>query len=313
MASIDRVFGDLGLEVFQRGWLSSNNVLFHPRRGAPSTVVDTGYVAHAEQTAALLSASLGGVALERVVNTHLHSDHCGGNAVLYAQYGCEVVVPAASCAAVSEWDAGRLSFLSTGQRCDRFPAHGAIAVGQTLNLGAGTWQVVAAPGHDPEALMFFEPNAGVLISADALWEERLSIIFPELQGESGFLEARAALDVIERLAPRIVIPGHGRPFVGVKAALQQSRSRIDAFERQPGRHALYGARALTMFHMLEHRQRRREDLVTWLCSTPVFETLHGRLDDPPETLEAFSDSLIRSLVASGQLRAVEPDIIEMAD
>lgn len=312
MASIERVFQELGLEVFQRGWLSSNNVLFHPRSGVPATVVDTGYVAHAEQTDALLSASLGGVPLERIVNTHLHSDHCGGNALLSQHHGCEVLVPAASAPAVRDWDADRLSFQATGQRCIRFEAHGAIEVGQSLQLGTGTWEAVAAPGHDPEALMFFEAHSGVLISADALWEERLSIIFPELAGESGFEEARAALAVIERLAPRIVIPGHGRPFVDVAAALHQSRTRIDAFERQPGKHALYGARALTMFHMLENRRRTREDLLVWLCATPVFATLYSRLSDPPASLLDFGQALIQGLVESGQLVAVDPDCVEAA-
>lgn len=309
MASIDRVFQDLGLEVFQRGWLSSNNVLFHARPGVPATVVDTGYVAHAEQTDALLKTSLGSEPLERVVNTHLHSDHCGGNALLSSNGGCEVLVPAASFSAVREWDEDRLSFRSTGQRCARFVAHGALEVGQTLRLGNGAWDIVAAPGHDPEALMLFEARAGVLISADALWEDRLSIIFPELSGQSGFAEARSALGVIEGLAPRIVIPGHGRPFESVAAALQQSRSRIDAFERHPGKHALYGARALTMFHMLEHRRRRRDELVAWLCETPVFGLLHRRLDDPPASLQAFGEALIGGLVAGGQLVSAEADVV----
>ena len=41
-----------GVQVLERGWLSSNNVLF---LGAHSTaLVDSGYCAHAEQTVALV-------------------------------------------------------------------------------------------------------------------------------------------------------------------------------------------------------------------------------------------------------------------
>ena len=47
-----------GVQVFERGWLSSNNVLF---LGAQSTaLVDSGYCAHAEQTLALVAAALRG-------------------------------------------------------------------------------------------------------------------------------------------------------------------------------------------------------------------------------------------------------------
>ena len=45
-------------------------------------MVDTGYCIHAEQTLALVEAALQGAPLQRIVNTHLHSDHCGGNALL---------------------------------------------------------------------------------------------------------------------------------------------------------------------------------------------------------------------------------------
>ena len=45
-------------------------------------MVDTGYCIHAEQTLALVEAALQGAPLQRIVNTHLHNDHCGGNALL---------------------------------------------------------------------------------------------------------------------------------------------------------------------------------------------------------------------------------------
>ena len=81
------------LRVLERGWLSSNNVLFSPQGGAPATLVDTSYAAHAEQTLSLVKGRLGPVPLARVVNTHLHSDHCGGNSLLQRHYDCETWVP----------------------------------------------------------------------------------------------------------------------------------------------------------------------------------------------------------------------------
>ena len=66
--------------LFERGWLSSNNVLL---LGQDSTaLVDSGYATHAPQTLALVGAALDGRPLDQLLNTHLHSDHCGGNATL---------------------------------------------------------------------------------------------------------------------------------------------------------------------------------------------------------------------------------------
>lgn len=261
-------FERLGLCVLERGWLSSNNVVF-AAGDAPSTVVDTGYASHSAQTVALVERTLAGAPLARVINTHLHSDHCGGNAALHARWRCEIVVPHASFDAARHWRTDMLTFESTGQHCDRFPVHASIAPGDLVMLGRMQWEVHAVGGHDPEALVLFQPDLRVLISGDALWRERVAIIFPELAGKPGFGAALDSLGLIESLRPRIVIPGHGAPFTEVADALERSRRRIDAFAREPMRHWQYATRALLMFHMLEHRRRRRADLVAWARQVSV--------------------------------------------
>jgi len=300
------IFADLGLSVFERGWLSSNNIFFGATRQVPATVVDTGYESHSGQTCALLARQLAREPLGRVLNTHLHSDHCGGNAALQAAWGCEVAVPAASFDAVRRWDASALTFVQTDQRCRRFSAQAALETGSSVRLGAFDWHVIAAPGHDPDAVMLHQRDSGVLITADALWEERLAIIFPELAGESGFAEARSALDVIERLAPKVVIPGHGRPFTGVAAALENSRRRITQFEADPARHLRYAERALTMFHMFECRALPQETLIGWLAQTPIFRGVVERQAGGAQIDRVtHAAAVVDRLVRDGQLRLDE--------
>lgn len=302
------VFEQLGLCVIERGWLSSNNVLFRGTRGSPPTVIDTGYDTHSEQTLSLLQTRLRGEGLERVLNTHLHSDHCGGNAALQTRWGCEVGVPEASADAVAAWDEAKLTFRATGQRCRRFSAQRSLRAGERLRIGTRDWDIIGVQGHDPDALMFFQRESRVLITADALWEDRLAIIFPELTGESGFAQARAALDTIEMLSPAIVIPGHGKPFDNVAHALRSSRRRIAQFERDPERHRRYAERALTMFHMLEHRCREESDLVEWLGEAPIFRFGEARPHGARDERTAQASGVIDRLVQDGLLVRVENQI-----
>jgi glyoxylase-like metal-dependent hydrolase (beta-lactamase superfamily II) len=106
------------MRVLERGWLSSNNILFLGRD--ETALVDSGYLTHAPQTLALVGHGLQGRPLDRLINTHLHSDHCGGNAALQQAYHCRTTIPAAEADKVAAWDEDALSYVATGQQCARF-------------------------------------------------------------------------------------------------------------------------------------------------------------------------------------------------
>jgi glyoxylase-like metal-dependent hydrolase (beta-lactamase superfamily II) len=45
-------------------------------------------------------------------------------------------------------------------------------------MGDLDWQALAAPGHDPHALLLWCAEEGILISGDALWQNGFGVIFP---------------------------------------------------------------------------------------------------------------------------------------
>ncbi|MGB7478750.1 MAG: MBL fold metallo-hydrolase [Burkholderiaceae bacterium] len=263
-----------GMRVFERGWLSSNNILFTGRAG--TALVDSGYATHAEQTLALVAHGLDGRPLEWLVNTHLHSDHCGGNAALQARYGCRTTIPAAEAAAVAAWDEEALTYTATGQQCARFGFDDTLAGGETLLLGDLEWQALAAPGHDPHSLILYCRSERILISADALWENGFGVIFPELDGESGFAETRATLELIAGLDVALVIPGHGAPFTDVGRALATAFARIDYLAADPARNAQNAVKVLLKFLLLERQQLPLADLPRLLAGIRLFGEANRR-------------------------------------
>lgn len=262
------------MRVLERGWLSSNNVLFTGPGG--TALIDSGYLTHAQQTLALVGHGLQGRPLGRLINTHLHSDHCGGNALLQAHYGCRVSIPHAEAAKVAAWDQHALSFVATGQRCERFTFDDTVASGDLLELGGMQWQAMAAPGHDPHSLVFFCASEGILISADALWENGFGVVFPELDGESGFAEVAATLDLIEGLGARFVVPGHGAPFTDVRGALGRARSRLDYLAADPVRNAQNAIKVLLKFLLIEHGRFTPDDVGRLFATIPVVTRANRR-------------------------------------
>lgn len=290
-----------GISFVERGWLSSNNVLLHGAPGEGATLVDTGHCTHAAQTLALVRQALGDEPLARIVNTHLHSDHCGGNALLQREFGVPVLIPPGQWDVARAWDEDALSYRLTRQRCERFRPDAQIVPGEALTVGSRRWEVIAAPGHDPDSVMLFDAQHGVLISADALWANGFGVVFPELEGVPAFDDVAAVLDLIERLPVQWVLPGHGAPFRDVGQALARARSRLASFRTDPARHDRHAAKVLLKYHLLEEERQGLAGLRAWFAATPLLQRMQRRMSAPPESLEAWCDALLAELVAAGAL------------
>ena len=292
-----------GCVVFERGWLSSNNIVF--AQGKRSAVVDTGYCSHSVQTLALVRAALGERELDLIANTHLHSDHCGGNAQLQSYFpNARLAIPPGQASNVAAWDEVALSYVPTGQSCPKFSYHDTLNPGSSVLLGDLNWEVHAAPGHDPQSVVLFEPSTRTLISADALWGHGFGVVFEELDSSNAFDEVAQTLDLIDGLHPVTVIPGHGPVFSDVSAAVLRARTRLDQFVRNPVRHATYGAKVLIKYKFLEWQSCADLRLREWVQSTPLFARIHSRFfSDQP--FSVWLDSLLAELVRSSALEAAD--------
>ena len=285
------------IRVFERGWLSSNNILLCGQEG--TALIDSGYVTHAPQTLALVESVLRGRALDVLVNTHLHSDHCGGNAALQAAYpALKTLIPPGLAQHVSHWDADALTYTPTGQSCAPFRFDALLVPGTDIRLGDRRWQVHAAPGHDPHSVILFEPTLRLLISADALWERGFGVIFPELEGLDAFDAVAQTLDLIESLAPTLVIPGHGSVFANVQTSVASARERLAGFVARPDKHIRHAVKVLLKFKLLELQSLELSAFQTWAQATPYFTMIYQRHFSEFDFSDWF-EALVADLVRAG--------------
>ncbi|AXS78635.1 MBL fold metallo-hydrolase [Dechloromonas sp. HYN0024] len=293
------------LLVLERGWLSANNILCI--EGDQATLVDSGYVTHAEQTVGLVHHALDGRQLKRLINTHAHSDHIGGNAALKAAFNCEIIVPAGLSATIAEWDKDALLLSPLGQQGARFQHDGLIDAEAHFEMGGLNWQALAVPGHDMDALAYYNPEKRILISGDALWENGFGVIFPELLGQAdGLASTRATLDMLSRLSIDIVIPGHGKAFSNVDTAFERAFRRLANFQNNIEQLAWHAIKVITTFAMMERQQMRHADFPDFVLSLPFAIDVNRRfLNLSPERLVA---GLERELLLVNALR-LEDDMI----
>ena len=299
--------------MIERGWLSSNNILMI---GPEDTaLVDSGYLAHAPQTLALVEHLLSARTpsarkLDRLVNTHCHSDHMGGNAALQRRYRA---VPAFRSARHRSSNAGTRMRCCLPMRTSAPNAFGSMRAslrGDRLSMGGIDWVAIAAPGHDTHALMFHSPRERILISGDALWEDGFGVLFPQLSGREGtFAETRRTLDSIAALDVRLVIPGHGEPFEDVDSALERAYSRLHAFEEDPARLARHAARVMLTFALLEKQRLRVASLPDYVERTGILRDINRRF--LALTPQHFAEWLVRELERARAARREGDDLVPL--
>jgi glyoxylase-like metal-dependent hydrolase (beta-lactamase superfamily II) len=291
------------IRVIVRGWLNCNQVALLD--GAGHALIDSGYCTRADETLARLAddGALGSAPLARLVNTHCHSDHVGGNAALVERYGCRVSIPRSEAPAIDDWTRQERWNAYVDQQLPRFRYDDTLAPGDTFHAGGFEWEAHAAPGHDMDALMFFEPCHGILVTGDALWRDGLGFVWPH-EGSNPFVEAALeTLDRIEALAPRFVIPGHGAPFADAAAAVGRARSRLAAFGADPRKTARHMVKVMLVFALLQRGSMPSGGVGEYVRRIPVYADINARFLG--ENLEILAQRTVSELLAAGAIRLVD--------
>lgn len=150
-----------------------------------------------------------GIHLTRIINTHLHLDHCFGLNYVKDKYGVSVMAHPADA----------LLGQHMAEQCRRFGMRWQggpvlidtpLADGDTVEIGQSSQHVIHVPGHSPGSIALYLPDEKLLLSGDTLF--RGSVGRTDLEGGS---QSRLLESVRTRLYTLpddvSVFPGHDRP------------------------------------------------------------------------------------------------------
>ncbi|MFF4881906.1 MBL fold metallo-hydrolase [Streptomyces nigra] len=219
--------------------------------GDAVTLIDTGYPGdRAALLASLAEVGSAPEAVQAILITHAHTDHLGNAEYLRATYGTpvylhEAEVPHARREFLHQVGVGTV--LRNGWRPGVLPwAVHALRSGGTAHVPVASPEPfprsgpldlpgrpvpVHTPGHTDGHSAYHLPQAGVVISGDALatGHPTSRIEGPQLLPEMFDRErarALASLDVFEKLDGDVLLPGHGPAHTGsVRDAALQARQR----------------------------------------------------------------------------------------
>ncbi|MCX5451588.1 MBL fold metallo-hydrolase [Streptomyces nigrescens] len=268
-----------------RPFPDANLLLLHGRQPA---LVDSGFVGHAEDTAAWARAHAGEIGL--VVNTHWHSDHVGGNALLQAR-GAAIAAGAPEAEAISRRDPGCCAAEYLDQPVAPYTVDMSLDDGQVLRLGDTDWEVVRTPGHTPGHLALWQPDERLLVAGDALSDYDVGWVNLALDGLDAATTALASLKRMADLAPRVILPSHGPIPADPTAAFDTALRRAQRLVDDPDGAVWYGARRIFAFALM---------IRGGIASDEVEPYLHARawLTDAARLLDLTPEALATELVAA---------------
>jgi glyoxylase-like metal-dependent hydrolase (beta-lactamase superfamily II) len=155
-----------------------------------------------------------------VVNSHTHNDHVGGNWLFADIYGMDTDFTRTS-AKGSRDDAQ--AEIAPGEICGDLPAGFDAAAyatkafhithwlhdGDKIDLGGRVLQIVATPGHTPDAISLLDEKHGLLFTGDTYYPGPIFLYRPETD-----LDAyEASIKKMIALAPKLklLLPAHNVP------------------------------------------------------------------------------------------------------
>lgn len=200
------------IKQIQNNPFQENTYVMWDEASMEAAIVDCGALFPQEEAKIEAFVSDNNLKVKYILNTHLHLDHCFGNAWAAERYG---ILPMAH-----KDDETLLARMGEQARMFGLPFEvkteklgGYLKDDDVLMLGENEIKVIHTPGHSRGGLCFYIPSAGWLISGDSLFEG--SIGRTDLEGGS---YATLIKSITERLMTlpeeTVVYPGHG-PYTSI--------------------------------------------------------------------------------------------------
>ncbi|MCP5106317.1 MAG: MBL fold metallo-hydrolase [bacterium] len=137
--------------------------------------------------------------VKKILNTHGHSDHTGGNRYYAELYGVNIAIPGADNAYYKKENPGKepYEFLSAGE------------TGGTINCGSLKVTILHTPGHSPGSTCFLVN--GLLLSGDTLFRHSVGRTWGRTKEEE---QEKMAFQITNIKSKLLSLPGNTPVFPG---------------------------------------------------------------------------------------------------
>ena len=141
--------------------------------------------------------------VKRIINTHYHFDHIGGNGYFT---GSEIWVHEGDASVLENGDAEIAVAEFFGGKMHKMKVARKLKDGEKIKLGTMEFQIIHTPGHTPGSICLYEPNQKLLITGDTVFSNAVGRT--DLEG-GDFEQLKNSLSKLSKMDIQKILPGHG--------------------------------------------------------------------------------------------------------
>jgi len=253
------------LFFIERGYLSSNHFVYNSEN---PVLIDTGYISEYHKTKKLITGL--GVRITdvcRIINTHSHCDHIGGNRYIQEKSGCEIALHRIGKYYIDCQDDWSTWSRYYQQEADFFNCTHPLEDGDIILIGPHEFKVIYTPGHASDGIVLYHEKNKILISSDTLWENDAAVITQRIEGSRAVFDMIESLQKLKSLHVEKVYPGHGKPFYDFHKALDLSLEKMNQYlthKELIGKDLL---KKIMVYTLLMKHKIREDEFYPYLMST----------------------------------------------
>jgi glyoxylase-like metal-dependent hydrolase (beta-lactamase superfamily II) len=242
-------------------------------------MVDTG----CSYTVAELVAALEGLRVDRIVNTHSHEDHIGGNAAISRKFGAEVLAHPSAIPAIStprnQKHLSPYQIVMWGYPEPSLPS----PIAASIETSRHSFNVIHTPGHSPDHICLHEPHEGWLFCGDTYIGGRDRA----LRDDYNIWQIIASLRGLSELDIDLIFTGSGSVRKNGSVALKEKISYLEGIAEQ----ALKLHREGLSYSRIRRKLFGREILIAYV-TLGKFTGKHlvrSLIENRPKTLRSPAD------------------------
>jgi glyoxylase-like metal-dependent hydrolase (beta-lactamase superfamily II) len=259
----------------QRGYLNGNHFVY---RSKEPVLIDTGYIAHFEETEQqLFNLGVDPFRVKLIVCTHTHCDHIGGNRIIQDRSNCEIALHGIGKHFEDTQDDWATWSRYFDQESEFFDCTCALEDGDVVDIGPYAFRVIYTPGHASDGIVLYNEKNQVLISSDTLWERDMAVLNIRVEGSTAPHRMLDSLEKLESLEVKMVYPGHGSPFSDFRGGIERSRIRILGYLKDQSKIGIDLSKKILIYTLLMKPGFPETSFLEYLMTTPWF----------PETVDFY--------------------------